>query len=393
MAALRPMPTRRQRAYFNGLHVQNQKHPFRKCPRRSRAGFFVRAYVLVKAVPESRRPRWTSPMYLVAPIFLIPFFGWGLFSLHWKYRRREDWPLWVEALTVAGLAVFYALEIDELRVWLQHQRIAYFFSVLGLFVAGLALYGHVVVSLLSRLIVEVVAPGEEDSRDRPRFGPAEILERQGDWEGALQEYLILLRIFPRNPMINQRAAECCMQLKRPEEAVKWMERAMRDHPPDEKILPLLSRICEIYDRVLRRPDDARKVLDRFLVERPAFPLADEVQARRRQIGAAVSLERPLGLDALAETPLEDGAFQEETPKRVKTSRRARREKEQERQVAQIESLDDCPAPLSDSQPDELTLRDDLPEVVPLDASEDTPQEDKALDSPRGKSDGASIEPL
>lgn len=332
-------------------------------------------------------------MNLVTPILLIPFFGWGLFSLHWKYRRREDWPLWVDALTVAALAVFYAVEIDELRLWLQHQRITYIFSVLGLFVAGLALYGHTVVSLLSRLIVEVIAPGEEDSHDRPRFGPAEILERQGDWEGALQEYLILLRIFPRNPVINQRAADCCMQLKRPEEALKWLERAVRDHPPDEKILPILSRICEIYDRVLRRPDEARKVLDRFLLEHPAFHHADEIQARRHQIGAAMSVKSPSGLDALAERPLENGAFQEEMPKRTKASRRARREKGQERQVAHVELLDGDLSPLTDSQTDEVTLRDDLPEVIPLDALEDVTQEDEALDSSRGKSDSPSIEPL
>ncbi len=332
-------------------------------------------------------------MYFVAPIFLVPFFGWGLVMLYRRYRLREEWPMWVEALTIVALALFYTVEIEELRVWLHHQRIAYFFSVLGLFVAGLALYGHVVVSLLSRLIVEVVAPGDEDIRDRPRFGPAEILERRGDWEGALQEYLILLRIFPRNAVVNQRAAECCIQLKRPEDAIKWLERAVRYLPPDESVLPLLSRICEIYDRVLHRPDDARNVLDRFLDEHPAYPHADAVRARRRQIGAADSLERPVDLDALAQTPIEDGALQEEAPKRAKSSRRSRRQRKLERQDAEIEALDACPAPLPDSQTEEVTLRNDLPEVVPLDATESVAPEDEALDSPRGKSNGAPLEPL
>lgn len=357
-------------------------------------------------------------MYLAAPIFLIPFFGWGLFALHRKYRRREEWPAWVEALTILALALFYAVEIDELKVWLQHQRIAYYFSVMGLFVAGLALYGHMVVSLLSRAIVEAVSPGDEAAADRPRFGPAEILEHQGDWEGALQEYLILLRIFPRHPAVNQRAGECCIALHRPEEAAKWLVRAVRHHPPDEKILPLLSRACEVYDRMLRQPDNARKVLDDFLAAYPGYSQAEAVVLRRHQIGAAAPLEKPHALDALAETPIANGESSEDAP--AKRTRRQKKHRHPDSLLTpmaapdvsaapdkSMDSLQECGAlhldiaPMDEAiaapdapQPEEAQrVPEALPGLLAMDTAETLPQEDETLEPPPHKPEDVSLDPM
>lgn len=243
-------------------------------------------------------------MEYVAPIVLVPFFGWGIFTLNRRYRHQEELSPVLEIITLLALLLFYAFEIVQLRPWMQNQVLAYLFTVLGLFVAGAALYGHVAISLTSRLIVDLMVPADEGPADRPRFGPAEILERRGDYDGALQEYLVLARIYPGNPQVHTRIAECYLALDRPVDAVAWFDRAVKNLKTDDKCLPVVTRLCEVYERVLREPESAREVLEAYLDRFPDTTHAALLRARLARIGVK-DVQAPVSaaLQKLEEAPL------------------------------------------------------------------------------------------
>ena len=184
-----------------------------------------------------------------------------------------------------------------------------------MFVAVLALYGHMVISLTSRIIVDIVVPGDDPAPDQPRLGPAEYLEHCHDYESALGEYLVIGRIYPRNPVIHVRIADNLLRLSRPEEAVTWLKRALEYLDSADKSLPVTTRLCEVYGRHLHAPDEARGVLDQYLEQYPDAPetaLVREHLAQLEGAGAAGALpglvrldEAPLRVEALG-TSVEDG---------------------------------------------------------------------------------------
>lgn len=282
-------------------------------------------------------------MSFIASVVLLLFFVWGSFTLHWRFRRQEELPPLLEAGTLLGLVLFYAIEIGQIGQWMRSQPLTYVFTVLGLFVAGLALYGHMVISLSSRLIVDIIAPGGESVQDRPRFGPAEVLEKQHDYDGALQEYLVLARIFPRHPQVHQRIAESLIHLARYEEAAHWLERALKYVGSDDKALPILSRLCDVYDRYLKQPEEARKALGAYLDLHPDSEHANTVRERMLSLGEPPPEEHALSLQALDESPLADTPLMDAAPKQTrKTGQPAG-------QVFTLESMEDV-EPLSQEPP-------------------------------------------
>lgn len=242
-------------------------------------------------------------MTLLAGIMMVPFFAWGIYSLQRRFRFQEEGSPLLEAATLLLLVLFYAFEIAQLRESLYHLRGWYLFTVLGLLVSGFALYGHMAVSLLSRLIVDVVVPHNDGAADRPRLGPVEILERQGDFEGALREYQVLARIYPRYAPIHCRIAENLLRLDRPGDAAQWLETALR-YSPDDHGLPIVQRLCELYERDLDQYDDARQVLRNFLGRNPASPHAEALEKRLEWIGRSEAPVIPAALVPLDEVPLE-----------------------------------------------------------------------------------------
>ncbi|NTV80676.1 MAG: hypothetical protein HGA24_04550, partial [Candidatus Aminicenantes bacterium] len=42
-------------------------------------------------------------------------------------------------------------------------------------------------------------PGERSKTHEPQYAPAEALERDEDYDGALREYMVIARIFPKDP--------------------------------------------------------------------------------------------------------------------------------------------------------------------------------------------------
>lgn len=246
-------------------------------------------------------------MYVVAALLLVPFVGGGVYTLDCRYRRQEEWPLAAEAVVLAAVAAFLAVEVALLRGMLAQNTVYLIFAVLGLCVAASALYGHVLVSVLSRLLVEAVAGAEEGARDRPRFGPAEALERQGAHGDALQEYLVLARIFPREAEVHARIATCHLVLGDPAEAAKWWRRAFKYATAPGDALRHTLRLADTCAGPLGDAAAAREAMEAYLRRHSKGPDADAVRERIARIDAPADSPKPLsaGLAALDEAPLEE----------------------------------------------------------------------------------------
>ncbi len=200
---------------------------------------------------------------IIALLAIVVFLAGGVWTLHMRFQRKHELPLRVQSAILAAVMVFYFILTPILRLMLLDNVVYFIFSLLGLLVAGLALYGHVLVSVVSRLLVELLIPDNPATADIPRLGPAEALERQGDLEGALSEYYVLARIYPDNPMLSLRAAKILMRLNRDAEAVTWLERAIKHTHKPEDNLAIVRRLCDTLES-LDEPERANEMLRRFV---------------------------------------------------------------------------------------------------------------------------------
>ncbi len=214
----------------------------------------------------------------------VPYLAWGVYALRRRYRFHEDIPRRIEAVTLIGLVLFVALETYLLHRFMRDSPGFFFFAVLGLLVSAMALYGPMLISLSSQIIVDMVMPSERSKTHEPGYGPAEALERAGDFEGALQEYLIIARMFPREPAVLLRIAECCLRLNRTAEAAGWFERAANYLDSAERCLQVANRLCELYNRQLNRPEEAVRVLEAYLDRYPDAEYAESVRQRLKRYG-------------------------------------------------------------------------------------------------------------
>ncbi len=199
---------------------------------------------------------------------LIPYFGWGIYTLRKRYTHHEELNPAVEALTLAGLVVFYTAELALLRSWLGPLNEYFYLSALGLFVSGAALYGHMLLSLLSRLVVGAFMPAGKRQVHEPRYGAAEARERQGDFEGAVAEHQAVARAFPRDPISAIRIGDNLARLGRLEEAAAWFEAGLLRMGSPGKELSVAFRLCDLYSRDLEQPDEAVRVLEEFVARHP-----------------------------------------------------------------------------------------------------------------------------
>lgn len=224
---------------------------------------------------------------IVSGLVLIPYFGWGIYTLRLRFRFHEDINPAIETVTLVAVAVFYAVEIYLLRAYMGYHQVFYIFSVLGLIVSGAALYGPMGVSLLSQLLVDTIAPGERSKTLEPRFEPAEALERESDYEGAVREYMVIARIFPHEPTVHIRIGEAYMMLLKPEEAAPWFHRALKCLESPDKSLQVTNRLCEIYNRQLGRPEEVGRLLEAYLNKYPRAEYAASVRERLKSLEASV----------------------------------------------------------------------------------------------------------
>ncbi|NIA15057.1 MAG: hypothetical protein GWP08_13375 [Nitrospiraceae bacterium] len=220
---------------------------------------------------------------LLSGIILIPYFAWGIHTLRIRYVYHHEIPAPVQAMTLAAVAVFYAVESFLLRAFMAHMPVLFMFSILGLVVSGAALYGQMVISLCSQVLVDFVMPKARSGTREPRYAPAEALEREGDYEGALQEYLVIARIFPKESTAQVRIGGLYARLGQPEEAARWFECVLDRIDSAEKCLQVVNRLSRLYLRDLERRGDAARVLERYLERFPDAEYAQSVRERLQRL--------------------------------------------------------------------------------------------------------------
>lgn len=286
-------------------------------------------------------------MSTIALFLLIPYFAWGIYALRLKYQFHEDLSLATEAFTLLGIVLFYALEISVLREALADNRMQFTFATLGLMASGAALYGHMAISFSSRLIVEAVVPGPNTQDHRPRLGPAEALERRKDLHGALQEYMVIARTFPKDFVVPMRIANIQVQLGEHADAANWLERAQKWAITEDQALAVAQRLVEVHERHLKQPEQARAVLAGFLEKFPACKETAALHQRMETIGATRKTPDRSALNALADAPVDQPAEAAAPPDTAiktaaeKSSRRSAVRKPAAPEVG-LTSLDDTP---------------------------------------------------
>ncbi len=242
---------------------------------------------------------------ILTSILLLGFFGWGVYTLNRRLRYRDEFSLTTELITLSAVLIFYVLEIDQLRDILRGSLLLQMFGAVTLFVSGIALYGHMIISFGTRLLVETVSQGEDFAPDQPRFGPAETLERQHDYAGALQQYLVLARIFPSHAAVSLRVAQCHIRLEHPTDSVPWFQRALRFSQDQQERVLVLNQFCEALEAKLDDRQTARHVILAHLEQYPNCPSAASLHRRVERLSAEKeTLPDRLELTRLDEAPLE-----------------------------------------------------------------------------------------
>lgn len=235
---------------------------------------------------------------------LVPYFCWGVYAMHARFLRHHDWPIHIEAATLAAIAVFYAFAFPLLRQYLADAPAAMLFAMLGLFASGAALYGHMAISLTAKLVVDAVTHGGAPA-EGPRLGPAEALERVQDYEGAIAEYLILARMYPNDVPVKLRMAECLLRLQRPEDAAYWLDRALEKSDTQASRSIVVTRLADVAVRELQDVDRARRALEAYLGVFPEAPDRDAILMRLNALDRSPDEPANSSLSRLDEAPLLD----------------------------------------------------------------------------------------
>lgn len=239
--------------------------------------------------PNKERPY--AVMYIASIVLslalMVPFFGWGVYTLRIRYQYHEELHRAAEWITIGGVAAFFATEMSLLGSWMYDYSPGMFAGTgLALTVSTAALYGHIMVSLASSVFVDAVMPNMDPDSQHPQFGPAESLERVGDYDGALQEYLVTARIFPKDAETFVRIASCLVKLERYEEAANAFARGFTLTKAEEDALSIANRLHVLYKERLNRPAEAKRILEQFLDRYPLSPRSDSVIRRIRDKGTA-----------------------------------------------------------------------------------------------------------
>lgn len=238
-----------------------------------------------------------STLYiLTSALFLIPFFGWGIHTLRVKFVHHEELSQRLEVLTVVGVTLYVAFQLWILSTWMTSMGPLYLFTALGFMAATTALYGHTLVSLASQLFVDFVSQAEDEQLHRPQFTDVDALERVGDYEGAINECMVLGRIFPKDSFIALRIAQNFSKLGRFKEAAPWYEQGLLSVDSSDRALRIVNRVVEIYLRELDRPDDALRVLSRYVELYPDAERSDTVRNRIERIEQSRSETIPSNSD-------------------------------------------------------------------------------------------------
>ncbi len=246
-----------------------------------------------------------------ALLLLVPFMAFGVYALRRRFLNHDEWGLaWQSAVLVYVLLV-NAFEVRAISEELADTPVYMIFASLGMLAASMALYGHIGVSFLSKLMVDVFLPGGEQASSQPRFGPAEALERLGDHQGALNEYYVLARIFPGRPEIMARIGGALDALQSYEDAAQWFRRALDAQDRPHEAAALLWRLVDLLENRQHHTDLAAQACDGFLARFPDSPDTEPVRARWQRLNAALNpppqsavATARMGLARLDDKPIE-----------------------------------------------------------------------------------------
>lgn len=308
---------------------------------------------------------------------LVPYFCWGVYAMHARFLRHHDWPVHIEAATLAAIAVFYAFAFPLLRQYLADTPAAMLFAMLGLFASGAALYGHMAISLTAKLVVDAVTHGGE-AAEGPRLGPAEALERVQDYEGAIAEYLILARMYPNDVPVKLRMAECLLKLQRAEDAGYWLDRAIEKSDTQAMRSTVVTRLADVAVRELRDVDRARRALAAYLGVYPDAPDREAIATRLASLDRPADESGKSSLSRLGDAPMHHGDEQDK-------ARPARKKR-----VIQLgEALEKADPPQGEEGVDTPAVPGAIPSslgITPLDRLDDTaaPAHDEAPQEERAK---------
>ncbi|MFP6582909.1 MAG: tetratricopeptide repeat protein [Candidatus Hydrogenedentota bacterium] len=222
---------------------------------------------------------------LFALLLLIPYVGWGIYVLRRKLIFHEDFHRSVQWGTLVGVILFLVIEMKIVQVPLGAQSGLYTLTTLALLMSTTALYGHLFVSMFSQLIVDIIHPPVEQPAERPDFAAAEALEEIGDYTGALNEYMVIARIFPRDVDPIVKIAETHLELNDIDEAVRYFEMGLKKIDEPQHALGITNRLFGLYHGILNSGDKAKDVLNRYLDRFPESEYADSVRGRLERLDA------------------------------------------------------------------------------------------------------------
>lgn len=251
-----------------------------------------------------------EPSDIVSILLLGFLFFWGVFLLYQKWIKNYDYPFWLDLLSLIIMFVILGIELLQFRDWLRNYPLLYILSALGLFIAASALYSQSFISLITLIFLSIIHPGEESAPDVPRFGPAEILERQNDWEGALNEYFVLARIYPHHPSVHLRIANAYTKMKQPEEALHWLKKSLQYLKKEEDTYLIIARYCDIAHDIGDIPS-ATEMMDYFLNQYPESMHSRSILERKKRIKLDTKKERSSLLVSMEDVPLNNEDTEEE----------------------------------------------------------------------------------
>ena len=227
-----------------------------------------------------------SISWVLSGLLLIPYLTWGIYLLRQRLVYDVELDRAVETFTVAALVFFFIFEFSLLNVWLANSPIKMVFSTLGLVASGFALYGPLLLSFGSHLLVDLIMPQERFDPNVPQYGSAAGCELRGDFAEAAEEYAAIARMFPRDDHAPLRAADNYMKMAEVEKAIPFFKQGMRNVRNASEALRIANRLCEIYHRQLGQTEEAKEVLATFLDRFPDCEYAHSVQLRIERLQAS-----------------------------------------------------------------------------------------------------------
>ncbi|MDZ4858778.1 MAG: tetratricopeptide repeat protein [Candidatus Hydrogenedentes bacterium] len=217
--------------------------------------------------------------WVLSGLFLIPYLLWGIYLLRQQLVHDVELDRAVETFTFVFLVLFFIFEFTLIKIWLDDSPVALVFATLALVISAFALYGPLLMSFGSHLLVDLLMPAGKHHDDVPRYGSAESFETRGDYEGAAREYISIARQFPEERRAALSAADNLAKIGQAQVAAPWFESALELTKDADEALRIVNRLSDIYVDELNQPQEAREVLEEFIERFPESEYADSVRRR------------------------------------------------------------------------------------------------------------------